>query len=165
MRRTAEGKRVKVQDFYVYVSMDQGPVESTYVSKSWKAQDDYRLIGGQLIASGEVNSAGAYDEGDWQMQCFLTLDGTAVPTERADRVINGDILALCIGEMYHEETFGVGMNGDRQGIAQVMFPEGHGIDVDEGEYVYLSCQGVNRMGAAAGNMTGLIRGVLYLVER
>ena len=164
MRPTVKGKRVRCFEITMLVDMDQGAAASTYVAKGWKAPDDYRLIGAELLANGEVDSAGAYDEGDWQLQAYFTRDGTSVPADRADKAIDGDILGILVGEAYHEETFGVGMNGRKQDHVEVMFPDGHGIDVEEGEQLFVSAQGINRLGAGAGDMTGNVRVLMYFVE-
>lgn len=145
------------------IDMDQGPVSSSTDTEEYQFQDKYRIIGAHILVHMDVDSAGSFDEGDAYTLGVISLSGIN-PIDGVNFKDGVFVTKFC--KVHVEEfTAGACMNGQMVGENTVMFPEGYEVDVDEHDKVYVHGSGINRMGAAAGDMSASIRGFLYVVER
>jgi len=145
------------------LNMDQGAPTSSVDTEEYQFQDKYRIIGAHILVHMDVDSAGALDGGDAYTLGVISLSGIN-PIDGVNLKDGVFITKFC--KIHIEEfTAGAIMNGQMVGEAIVMFPEGYGVDVDEHDKIYVHGGGINRMGAAGGDMSASIRGFIYVVER
>jgi len=144
MARTPQGKRVKMKTY-----MNHHPTDGTAEDGvlEWQVPDDIRIIGSHLVAEcstlGAARLAELSTKGTW---------GTAVVTANIEEETDAKILNYALHNNY------VAAESSQCIHSIVMFPEGYGVDVDEGDYVY-----VHQFGTAAA--TGMTRVTIFYVER
>ncbi len=113
-------------------------------------QDDITIIGAECISSAELSDTSLNTDGFISTSCELSRvgihskDGTILKAHTLARW-HGIFWA---GEMMHTET--------------LMFPEGYGIDIDDGEYIYLIGTNQNQTDDVCNAYMNCI---VYYVER
>ncbi len=143
MARTNQGKRVKTKTY-----MNHSPCDGTLENGvlEWQVPDDIRVIGTQLVAEHSDASGARLAEislkGTW---------GTDVDTADIEQETDAKILNYALHNNY-------GADHVQCIHSTIFYPEGYGVDVDEGEYIY-----VHQFGTAAG--TGMTRATIFYVER
>ena len=160
---TPRGKLVKLIAIAgTLCDCDQGPAATTTVTDEYIFQDDFRLIGCQVEITMDVDSGGELDAGDFYAHAELSLSGI----NPVDGVNLRDGAILCANvKAATDDTPSIAVGGQMRQQADIMFPEGYGVDFDYLSKIYLHCSGINRMGATAGDMSAKAFARLYVVER
>ena len=123
---------------------------------TWLVQDRIRIIGVQLEMGWHFVGAISQGQGGGRMH----VDVSRVGVENQDGVLLGahSVLAGAV------ETGGISMTGKLWDHVMAMFPEGFGIDMDPGEYLYLN--GSYRLDAIDGGTISFgTHCIVYYVER
>ena len=128
-----------------------------YPAISHRWQDDIRILGAHMtcVHGGDNTALAAIQNGTIHTHGELSLAG--------ERGKGGSILDVNNQSYYHITTTGAGFLCS-QVFGDVMFPEGHGIDQDEGDYLYLHAGMFCGM-FGAGKHEHSIFCVVYYVER
>jgi len=121
---------------------------------SWLVDEDIRIIGVDLDTEF-LESATALEESMFSVNNQLCRGGK----ENEGIVAQNNLIFF-----FMVETAGAGMCGDVRKQNHIMFPEGYGIDIDEGEYLNIHAYGEC---SAIGSMTPAIfaTALVYYVER
>jgi len=127
-----KGDRIRMKQIFASASIPAGEGPGVTVGTAyWTAQDDIRIIGCMLSMGMKV--VGALQEGRANGHAELSRgalsDGDAIFCEITPWV--GFFTEIVVA------TQTAGIFGDPTRDIVLMFPEGHGIDVDEGEAVNL----------------------------
>lgn len=133
-------------------------VVNFYPAVTRRVTDDIRIIGCQMTVShgGDATAMAALGNGSMHTHGELSLVG--------DRGKDGSIFDLNLQSYLGIIVAGVSFLG-AQLADGAMFPEGHGIDLDEGAYIYLHA-GLFQGGMfTAGAAEHSIFCVVYYVER
>lgn len=118
--------------------------------------DDIRIIGAEMSIYGGSDGGATWQDGELHTHGELSLVGT--------RGQHGSILDVGAIMSYDVEAGGLSFSGNCNNWGSIMFPDGHGIDLDEGDYLYL------HLGCYCGAMTAGNHGhgahcIVYYVER
>lgn len=127
-------------------------VESSGLVEEWVVQDDIKIIGVQVGIEFDVEDA--HTNTDTKIMGIVELSRAAA-IEKESR-----ILAV---ESQHIWNGVLSVAGDLRKQICVTFPEGCGIEVDEGETVNLLHYGYHL--GAGGNLYMYATGLVYYVER
>lgn len=155
MARTVVGKRIKL----LYLDGVQDVPDDTEAQdtllESHVFQEDVRIIGFSLSAEMILETGAAADD---MAQARLAL----FLSRGAAQDYNARLAVMHLQMRYIVETAGLDMNGQPCDHLEMMFPEGYGIDIDEGSSLYLFETVRNYLGPAVST-----RGtcVVYYVER
>lgn len=156
--RTAKGKLIKTH--YMHNQVEPGVGEAIDDVTSWLLQQDITIIGASLRSMAHAGGTPAYQEGD--LVCAGTFSRAGVPAH------DGEFCRVRSTFNHWTEivvaTQTAGVYGEVNNTSVVMFPEGYGIDVDDGEYVYLHNHAVCHI-LSAGNAECAVDGVILYVER
>ena len=153
-KRLPEGKRVRTVTLghVLEAVVTEVPTDKTLVTEVF--QDDVTIIGALLATEWLITDAMANADGDLNSYVILTRAAT-----RAQKT--SDIL-MCNTQKVWTAAIVIG-NGDNRKEVTIMFPEGMGIEVDEGEAInilaFLEWTG------AGGNSAFYANAILYYVER
>lgn len=160
LRITAEEKgKIKRHDFHYSVSNVAGDDESKDAADSWEAPDDIRIIGIHSYSFLDLDNN--IDSGDMHMAAVLSRQaayGAAHYDSILAKIYNQMSARACVvGAGTTELVFGTPLKEETY-----FFPEGMGIDVDEGEILYMS---INRANSMANNHSVGAGFSIYYVER
>lgn len=152
---TPVGKRVKRHYFQQTYALAWDAVPyNFYPAQTWYVPDDIRIVGVQIKCSSAVS--GTLQDGAIHTHAELSTAG--------DRALDGNIVEAESNCHFETEAIGMGFMGDPNQTSILMFPEGYGIDVDEGEYIYLHMGCFCDM-LSAGTHEHASYGTIYYVER
>jgi len=150
-KRLAEGKRIRTIQLG-WIGAVATTVTLDAVMASHTFQDDVTLIGAQILGEWLVEDAEVNADG--RVTSLLEL------SRQAQRAQPGVILMLAQQAVW---TAAISVSGELRKHALVMFPEGYGIEIDEGEAVnflaFMSYIG------GAGPIDVYGNSILYYVER
>jgi hypothetical protein len=154
---TVKTKRIKTH----YMSGGQKTVSAGtsvfYLADDyWHLQDDITVIG--VFLGSQIYKDNEYDSG--LLQNITQISRNAVMNA------DGEIACACAEQQGLSVTVGVGaetqLGGDPRNHVYLMFPEGYGIDIDDGEDLYLNTHMVNTM---AQDQIMNSHCLIYYVER
>lgn len=117
---------------------------------SYTFQDDIRVIGCQVSAISIISDAQMNADGRTHVYTEVSKHGTQ---GQSGSILKTDCMGGWTG------VFSIGDNCKRESI---MFPEGYGIDFDDGETIYMHGF-LESIGAVDGS--GLCEAIIYYVER
>lgn len=126
-----------------------------YPALTWYVPDDIRIIGASINIS--ATPSGTFQDGEIHTHAELSTAG--------DRGLDGNFAELEVNCQLETEAFGLAWVGNECPDMIVMFPEGYGIDVDEGEYIYLHMGCFCSMLDSVGTHTHAAYCIIYYVER
>lgn len=143
-------KRVKRVYITATVSLTQAAGDEGAVG-SYQFQEDVRIIGWAVRVSAKPEGAKTENEGE--------LYGNAVlsPAVGAEQPI------LAEQPMIVRYNTSGSPHGNLVEHQEVMFPEGYGLDIDTGEYLYCSIDGTNNLYTEAVAISAVAR--VFYVER
>jgi len=153
---TPKGKRIRTMNLYHNnTRLHSDP--ATREQDAYTFMDDFRIIGFMCSFDIALPTTPTTTEGRMDGSC--TLSRSIDPAFGPAMVHRMDIGL----ELDQEATYNL-LAGDLQVHDVVMFPEGHGIDVEEGETIYISsmCR-AGMLSAGSGSFTAVY--ILYMVER
>lgn len=153
--RTAEGKRIRFKWLQIERSIAAG-IAGEWTGLDWRVPDDIRIQGVFLhlriglpdapdVEEGLVDASASFGQGTY-------TDGNNALIWTSARMIN-------VVEVAYES-----MLNDATRERTLMFPEGYGIDVDEGE-VWTLWHYLRQTILSAGNATVTVVAQIYYVER
>ncbi len=145
------------------ILMPQAAGVSAQDTVEYQFQDKYRIIGAEIIIAMDVNSALAVDAGDAFALGSISMSG--VNPGDGGQYKDGNIISRRVKWRYAEEAGGCSFVGEEVDEAEIFFPEGHGIDVEEWQKIYIHVSGINRQGATGGDMACSVWAHLFVVER
>lgn len=139
---TVKSKRIQTKRLFYNETVDNPP-QSLAVGDAaviWTLQEDITIVGVEMITEIEENGTG-WDSGNLLALCDLS---------RVGRIHHDGVIAACRNIIdCWEATVGINANqvalGNNTNRELVMFPEGYGVDVDDGESLYLNCYAHNEM--------------------
>lgn len=153
---TPRGKQVRTMYQKVGATIGAGLSESHPAADFFFIQDDITVIG--VTLNVELNPLAELDSG--------ILEIIADVSRAASMSMPGAIVELQSYIAGRSVTVGIGTSevciGDPISEIHVMFPPGYGIDMNDGEYLYLNYFIANGM---ANDHSGYIRATVYYVER
>jgi hypothetical protein len=156
MSRTPEGKRVKTIVMAGSVEMANGEANQQNALDTHVWQEDVRVIG--IEAYAELYALNAMDSGNIQALTEVSRVGS---WGQDGRLL--EAACIIIGTSI---TVGVGVTevaiGDSIKVERMFFPEGHGVDFDDGEAIYINALDNNNM---ANDQRGWHGATIYYVER
>ena len=155
MTRTPEAKRVKTIYMYYSQMTDAAGAVWHRAADQHVFQEDVRLIGFWLGAEAHTET-GHWADGYVETICELSR----VAIERSDGAL-ADLWALLDSKSVALDT---NIAGRPFVNASVMFPEGYGVDFDDGEAIYLNCL-TDCAGWGVGEGVHITEVILYVVER
>lgn len=155
MARVPEGSRIRTKflggaqngKITIAATASYGPA----VVDEWIVQDDIKIVGVEMI--NEIDMADAISNADFEMQCIFELS-------RAGTIERDSIIASCQNEMCWNGIISVG--GEPRKEVVIMFPQGYGIEIDEGEVINLVAYA---SGVKAGDSYVFASAIIYYVER
>ena len=158
MARTAVGKRIKTFYFDVQKALAWDATEyNFYPADSRTMQEDIRIVGVSMSCTAGLNvtAIGSIADGAVHTHGELSRHGErGKPSSILD--VN---VQLYTGVGTSENFFGNNMGRD-----SIMFPDGHGVDLDEGEVLYLHA-GCFSNASGAGEHEHSVFCLVYYVER
>lgn len=146
--RTPDSRRVKTLWLQGTVPTVAAGVETVTTSHTF--QDDVRVIGCHVEANSIVTDAQLNADGRMHTQGEVSKHG-----------VQGHDGALLRAQVFAGWTAAIAI-GNLLASEQVVFPEGYGVDFDDGETIYLHGQ-LENIGAVTG--VGLVVAIIYYVER
>ena len=152
----AKNKRIKTHLLSHTQSMVTGYDTILNAIDAWLVQDDITVIGIEIMAEAVYNVG--LDSGLLECQVEVSRNG---------KMFEDGALLQVIGYVYCREcTVGAGVNqcavGEPLLVDRVMFPSGVGVDIDNGETIYLNLHGVNQM---ANTHQAIAQATIYYTER
>lgn len=160
--RTPSRKRVKTKVMTVRSESLQGAALPFLETEAYQWQDDVTVIGVQLLANCDIDSGGEASEGDFQCFARVGRNGKFVGLNAME---DGDIAIAYMKQHVEAGVAEFSGGGNMVDIQTVMFPEGFGMDFDEGELIYIHCGGFNRMVVGAADMSMRSNVIIYYVEQ
>ena len=155
---TVKNKRVKT--FYIKRSEVLSAGSNSFGNVPEVLQDDVTIIGVQMFAS--LSSSNEFDSGTIYVMGAASRVAWNAVSGRED----GDILFIESRIDARSVTVGAGVSEVAVGKVVehelLLFPDGHGIDLDEGDIVYLNWAWANGM---ANDHGAFIDALVYYVER
>jgi len=153
--RTPVGKRVKLLYLDgVQTVADDAEAQDTLI-ESHVFQEDIRVIGWSLSNEMILETGVASDD-------MAQARSAAFLSRGAAQDYDARMAVLHLQMRYIVETAGLDMNGQPCAHLEMMFPEGYGIDIDEGSSLYLFETIRNYLGPAVSSRPTC---VVYYVER
>jgi len=157
-KRLPEGKRLRSEYIEMHIdNLDGSAVFLDYATETWTPQDDITIVGYNLRALLDFGAAPTMVSGD----CV----GVAELTRSAKNKSPGIIGTISVSMEVNVKTAETAMLGSKHMEDTIFFPDGIGVEVDEGESINLlglfSGQGI--VAAAACDCS--FRAVIYYVER
>lgn len=156
--RTAVGKRVKT----LYIDVQKAIAWNSttynfYPAQTFVFEEDVRIIGANMTchAGGDATALSATQNGEIHTHGEISRHG--------ERGKPSSILDVNLQTAYTLVVSGAAQAGDTL-FGEVMFPDGHGVDIDEGEALYVHAGCFASM-FTAGNHQHSIFGCIYYVER
>lgn len=145
--RTPDSRRVRS----LVLSLTQEVTAGVIIAlSSYTFQDDVRVIGAQMSAIGIIVDA------------QLNADGRVhVKSEASKQGAFGMPGSILVAECFGGWTAAISL-GDQCDREDIIFPEGYGMDFDDGETVYLHGM-LESIGASAGYSEH--QAIIYYVER
>ncbi|MBA7589347.1 hypothetical protein ES708_31429 [subsurface metagenome] len=154
---TTKNKQIKTK--YLVVSIDNvAGVNTGTTTLAWLLQDNITIIGWYLRA--KVTPDANFDSGYQSVHAELSRAGIISQEAMLSRIS----ARLQCGSSTMATVIENAVIGDNENNQVVMFPEGYGIDLDDGEYLYLHNTSNNTMGAGNGHVGSSIA-CIYYVER
>lgn len=150
MPRLAEGKRIRSIQFGADLSITSG-VTYDQVAATHVFQDDVTIVGAEIMLEFLISDALSNTDG--------TVNGIAELSRQGQRAQPGTI-GWCVIHTTWNGVICIG--GETRKSEVIMFPDGMGVEVDEGE-------GVNALGfltyTGTGSCPAYINIIVYYVER
>lgn len=159
MARTIESKRVKSKFMTYNADLASGSDAGYAAYATWLVDDDIRVIGFQIKAAMNLSGAPAMQEGQGRVMIELSRGGIGA----YDAILG---VAIAVAQYWTEIVVAqqcAGSFGELTDCQAIMFPEGNGVDIDEGEYLYLLGNASNYIIAGDLEWSGEIH--VYYVER
>lgn len=158
--RTPVGKRIKlvVMDFSYALPEDEH-IRNDY---EYMFDEDIRIIGFTINAHWGISGTPAFKEGRVDLNVHLTRAGGDVPTGSNKQLGRVSCQSKFWTEIVVADQL-AGQFSESPQHMEVMFPEGHGIDFDENERMYLLTLGYQNMSVANMSFSGWAN--IYYVER
>ncbi|MBA7589432.1 hypothetical protein ES708_31517 [subsurface metagenome] len=153
----AKNKQVKSKYLVISVNNAGGVNEGTS-TLAWLLQDNITVIG--WYARAKVTPDSNWDSGYQSAHTELSRAGIISQEAMLFRLS----ARIQCGSTTMAATVENGLIGDNENNLVTMFPEGYGIDLDDGEYLYLHHTSNNTMGVANGHV-GSSMVCIYYVER
>lgn len=156
----ALGKKVKTKHLSATLVLERDTWTISDAINQWTTQDDIRVIGVHLSVASHLGSTPAMQEGLFWSQAEISRNGKSY---------QDGILIRVHCKLYYWTEIVIadqlaGSHGDTDRQELVMFPDGHGVDLDDGETLYLHERGeVFIMSAGSPQMSALA--IIYYVER
>ena len=150
-RRTPDGKRIKTLYISGAAVLAHGEVSDVNAAGSHTFQDDVRVIGAEVTAEALLTDVAINADGQFQHIATVSKHG--------DRANPGDMVAIENQGIWHG-IFYAGTPTRRSIV--VMFPEGYGVDYDDGETINLHHYCVNETNTTVNFYENAI---IYYVER
>jgi len=149
--RTPVGKRIKTAIIPTSTITLTATLEWHDALNSVVFQEDITIIGAELqvecmVVDAALNADGLYN---------VIGELSRIAKNRAD----GRFLTE---QLMHGWTAAINVGGEARKCARVMFPPGYGIDVDDGEAVYMNCM-FQSVGAV--ELSAYFDATIYYVER
>lgn len=149
-KRTPEGKRIRSFMLQGVILAEALTPSGGVAVVSKLIQDDITVVGVECISSAELSDLSMNTDGFISTSCELSRVGLHSK--------DGTILKAHTLARWH----GIFFAGDMMNTAIVIFPEGHGIDIDDGEYLYLIGTNQNQTDDVCSAYQNCI---VYYVER
>jgi len=161
MVRTPVAKRIKNHIMVHHVAVPSGTTIIQYNAfATWTLQEDITVIGCRCQAQTMFEATPALTEGTAMTAMEFSRNGAWGG--------DGQILALHAHIQYWTEIVIAaqlgGCFGDLCREMTLMFPEGYGVDVDDGEHLYLNLMAINTI-LASGQFDSEAVASIYYVER
>lgn len=160
MPRTPITKRVKSLLISRTFDIASGGSEDKNAIAAVLIQDDITVIGCYVEARIRWQASPAFDEGQAYVRCefsrvgVMTNDGAFLAADArcvyGTELVGATNVAITIGNLKDTQT--------------MFFPEGYGVDIDDGEYLYMNMAGINEI-ISAGSITVFGEITVFYVER
>ena len=144
-------KRVKTHWLYWSKTATSGESLATFVADNWAASDDIWVIGVSLQL--ECGQVGINGDGETAISGEISRAGVGLS--------DGCLMRLSHSR-YEEATAGAHAIPELFVQQNVIFPEGCGVEVDEGEYLNLLVSTLNNV---AFDRTFKAEGLIYYIEK
>ena len=156
MPRTPEGKRIRIEYLQGSVTAPDDEIVENILLDSFTPQFDIRVVGWHFENELQVVNAIGFSDNAYVRAATFLSRGAAADFQSRWATLHSAIYVQI-------ETGGMISPNILIQTEDVMFPEGHGIDIDEGESVYIfgTCRNV----AAGLGMAIIGTCVLYWVPR
>lgn len=150
MPRTPEGRRVRSMTLSI-ASPSQAGGSDGYINQPFIVADDIRVIGAELIAEALISDA--MTNADASLQVIAEMSRAPIASQPGS-IIRVDVQTIwngviCVASPTRAQEF-------------VMFPEGYGMDFDEGEFINI---GVGYESNSGEVSRAFATGIIYYVER
>lgn len=155
---TVKSKRIKTKLMTKGQSIAAAGDEQYLGADSWVVQEDITIIGLGLRVSVQDGAFG-WDSG--------RVSALGEISRVAKMFADGVLMGFCKHVICREATVGANstqtvLGGQPTEVQFIMFPEGYGVDMDDGEVLYLNTDLHNDMANAHHTS---INGIVYYVER